>query len=601
MSPSDGTSGSRSDPQQHVQSLAAEIAVRKARELELRQTMEELRASEARTEMLLRVAQSLNARQLGPDALVQQITDEATAAVGARSGAFLQNVTSPDGGGSGALREAFDRFGLPGNTTLFAATFSGEAIVRLGNVRQDTRYGQVAPHHGLPPGHPSVTSFLAVPVVSRSGTVIGGLFFEHPEADRFTEQHARLVAALASSAAVVIDNARLHRATRDAEETQRRLARERVWHGEQRMRLLVDSIRDCAIFMLDPQGQVSTWNRGAERLKGFASHEILGRHFSTFFPPDDVAAGRPEEELRRARDAETFETEGWRLRKDGTHFWANVMIGAVRDIDGTLVGYYKVTRDLTERRKLEEERVRLAQAHEMIRLRDEFLSLVSHELKTPLTGLQLQLEALQQKIDSADEKVVRKLARARLSGTRLADLIESLLDVSRIATGRFSLALAPVDLAEVVNDVVEGLRPAAEKAGCPLLARIAGPLMAPADRVRIEQLVTNLLSNAIKYGAGQPVDVTVDGVDDDLILEVRDRGPGLQPGDLSRLFDRFERAGSIRNHGGLGLGLDLVREIAAAHGGSTSAENPTGGGASFRVRLPLAGVSQAPPESAGTA
>jgi signal transduction histidine kinase len=153
----------------------------------------------------------------------------------------------------------------------------------------------------------------------------------------------------------------------------------------------------------------------------------------------------------------------------------------------------------------------------------------------------------------------------------------------------------------VVNDVVEGLRPAAEKSGCPLLARIDGPVVVPADRVRIEQLVTNLLSNALKYGAGQPIEVRVAAEGDAMVLEVRDRGPGMQPGDLPRLFDRFERAGSIRNHGGLGLGLYLVREIATAHGGTASAENLEAGGASFKVRLPLTGVAQDPPESAGAA
>ena len=155
-------------------------------------------------------------------------------------------------------------------------------------------------------------------------------------------------------------------------------------------------IRDAeAIFMLDPSGRVATWNPGAEHIKGYRADEIVGAHYSTFFPPEDVAAGLPARELEQAARDGRFEIETWRIRKDGGRFWANVVVSAVRDASGRLIGFTKVTRDLTDRRDAEAERLRLAQAHEALRLRDEFLSIASHELETPLTALQLQLQGLQ--------------------------------------------------------------------------------------------------------------------------------------------------------------------------------------------------------------
>ena len=155
-------------------------------------------------------------------------------------------------------------------------------------------------------------------------------------------------------------------------------------------RLLVESVVDYAIFLLDPTGVVRTWNAGARRLKGYEADEIIGRHFSTFYPEEDVRRGKPAWELESAAREGRFEDEGWRIRKDGSSFWANVVITALRR-DGELVGFAKVTRDLTARREAEEERVRLAEAREAVRLRDEFLSIASHELRTPLTALDLQV------------------------------------------------------------------------------------------------------------------------------------------------------------------------------------------------------------------
>jgi PAS domain S-box-containing protein len=368
--------------------------------------------------------------------------------------------------------------------------------------------------------------------------------------------------------------------------SERRRAAEALRRSDERFRLIVESVKDYAIFMLDPTGHVMTWNEGAERIKGYRADQIIGEHFSRFYPEPEASSGKCERELDVAATEGHFEEEGWRLRKDGTRFWANVVITALRDPVGRLLGFAKVTRDLTERRRLDEERLRVAQADESIRLRDEFLSIASHELKTPLTALQLQLQNLQKKIAALDDSLAPRITRAVRSGQRLSELIEALLDVSRIATGRFELHRECFDLGAAAHEVVERLTDAASKEGCAMTLETAGGLVGSWDRLRVEQVLMNLLANAIKYGAGGPVRVIVRADGHDAELEVNDRGPGIPEKDLHRIFGRFERASSMRNYGGLGLGLYVARQIIEAHGGTVSARNVPEGGARFLVRLP---------------
>jgi PAS domain S-box-containing protein len=355
---------------------------------------------------------------------------------------------------------------------------------------------------------------------------------------------------------------------------------------EERFQILVESIKDYAIFMLDARGYVATWNAGAERINGYTARDIIGRHFSVFYPESDIRAGKTEHELLAAMRDGRFEDEGWRLRKDGSKFWANVVITAMRDATGALIGYAKVTRDRTERRKLEEERVALAHAQEAVRLRDEFLSLASHELRTPLTVLQLQLDALSQRLAADDRSTMTKLERSQRASQRLAELVDALLDVSHIATGRFTLKLEHADAAEIVATAVDRMHEAAALASC-TLSVTADPAVGAWDRSRLDQLVTHLVSNAIRHAAGSPIAVRVTRCDGEVVIEVRDRGPGLPEDELAQIFERFHRGASMRHFGGLGLGLYVVRQIAEAHGGRVTAENPAGGGACFTVRLPV--------------
>ena len=364
----------------------------------------------------------------------------------------------------------------------------------------------------------------------------------------------------------------------------RRAAEEELRRSEERFRLLIESVKDYAIFLLDDRGIVQTWNEGAQRIKGYEAREIIGRHISAFYPAEDVAAGKPQRLLGRALREGRVEDEGWRVRKDGARFWADVVITPLRDSHGKHFGFAKVTRDLTERRHAEEERLRLAQAQEAVRLRDEFLSIASHELKTPLTALTLQMQAARRSIEGP---AGQRLDRALRSADRLAELIETLLDVSRIVSGKLTLKMEPGDLAELAQEVIDRMTPSAAHAGIPLTLHVDGPLPGCWDALRMSQVLTNLVSNALKYGMSSPVDVVVRREGETAIIEVCDRGPGVPPQDLERIFGRFERAASARNYGGLGLGLYVTRQIVEAHGGSIVAENRPSGGAKFTVKVPL--------------
>ena len=360
-----------------------------------------------------------------------------------------------------------------------------------------------------------------------------------------------------------------------------------LFEANEQMRLVVDSIRDYAIFMVDETGRVATWNTGARLTKGYSASEIIGKHIETFYTLEDRERGLPRQLLAEAADNGRVESEGWRVRRDGTLFWADVIITALRDSEGRLIGFAKVTRDLTERMRAEQERLRLTRVEAAARMKDEFLSIASHELKTPLTALKLQLDSLRQQLDVLDPKVAKKVERAAQGADRLNNLVESLLDISRIETGHLTLNPERTDLGEMLARLVESLGLTASKAGCSLTFKSSGPCVGVWDQVRLEQVTSNLIANAIKYAAGQPIEVSLFRDGDDAIIAVSDQGPGVADDALGKLFERFERAVPIRHYGGLGLGLYISREIASAHGGTITAENLSSGGARFTVRLPL--------------
>ena len=366
--------------------------------------------------------------------------------------------------------------------------------------------------------------------------------------------------------------------------------------GEERFHLLVDSVRDYAIFMLDPEGYVATWNAGAERIKGYAEHEIVGQHFSRFYPPEDVAAGVPARVLQMAARDGSSHLEGWRVRKDGRRFWGEVTVTAIRR-DGELVGFAKVTRDLTERhaaeeahRQAAEERQRRVAAEEAARLRSEFLSIAAHELKTPLTSLrgmaQLALRRFERDGEVDLERLRQALRVIETQSGKVARLIEQLLDVSRVESGHLRLSRQEADLGGLLRGVLTMFTGRGDGARV-LLDLPDKPVVASVDSLRLEQVLTNLIDNALKYSpAGSPVCMSVTYEPDSVRIAVEDRGPGVPEEDRPRLFDRFYRSRVTSHTSGMGLGLHVSREIVALHGGTLIAEFPAEGGTRMVVTLP---------------
>ena len=369
--------------------------------------------------------------------------------------------------------------------------------------------------------------------------------------------------------------------------------------GEERFHLLVDAVRDYAIFMLDPGGHVISWNAGAERIKGYAEHEILGQHFSRFYLPEDVAAGVPGQVLRRAAEQGRSHLEGWRVRKDGSRFWGEVTVSAIQR-DGRLLGFAKVTRDLTERRQAEEERrLRLA-AEEVAHMRSEFLSIAAHELKTPLTSLrgmaQLTLRRYQRDGLITPERVLQALSVIETQTSKLARLVEHLLDISRLESGHLRVDPHETDVAGLIKSVVAMFAGRGDD-GRITLELPEQPVVASVDSLRLEQVITNLVDNALKYSA-TPLPVRVSLAQDqpgDLRIAVEDRGPGIPPEDRPHLFDRFYRSRSLTHASGMGLGLYISRQIVELHGGTLTAEFPEDGGTRMVVSLKGEAPSTAPP------
>jgi PAS domain S-box-containing protein len=392
--------------------------------------------------------------------------------------------------------------------------------------------------------------------------------------------------------------------TRDL--TEKRETLENLRQSEERFRLMVKSVKDYAIFMLDPNGNVASWNEGARRFKGYEAGEIIGKHFSTFYTQEDKARHHPEYELKVAREEGRYEEEGWRVRKDGSRFWASVVITRVNDERGNLLGYAKVTRDLSER-KINEEKLREANTgleqrveertkdlQKALRSRDEFLSIASHELKTPLTSMKLQLQIATKRIekDAPDTKLRVDTLKALSIGIRqvnsLTSLVDDLLDISRIQTGVFQVQKQKFNLSNVVEEITSRYTDALHQAKSSLELNLDRSIEGYWDYRRIEQVIVNLVYNAVKYAPGTPITVRTYLKNPDIAcLEVTDKGPGISPDKIEKIFDRFERGNSPDSISGLGLGLFIVKKIIEHHHGSIRVESAPGNGASFIVELPL--------------
>ena len=404
-------------------------------------------------------------------------------------------------------------------------------------------------------------------------------------------------------------------------------------------RLLVESVKDYAIFALDPNGYVVSWNPGAQRFKGYTASEIIGKHFSVFYPPEDLAARKPQIELEIAAEVGRLEDEGWRVRKDGTQFWANVVITALRGADGELVGFAKVTRDLTQRRAAElqaledarriavEEALRRAaemrstdlvdlldrtrrQAEEIEhrrneadvanRTKTEFLAAMSHELRTPLNAIAgyVQLLMLGVRGPLTDEQAI-DLGRIQRSQQHLLSLINDILNFSRLEAGAVTYEIGSVPLGTVLEAATSMISLQAAAKQITLTLEPCPPTMrALADDSKLEQVLLNLLSNAVKFTQrGGHVSVRCEAADDHVLTRVQDDGPGIPADRLADIFEPFvqlDRAlGNPRE--GVGLGLAISRDLARGMQGDLTVESIPGKGSMFTVSLKRAAAIGAEP------
>ena len=404
-------------------------------------------------------------------------------------------------------------------------------------------------------------------------------------------------------------------------------------------RLLVESVKDYAIFALDPNGYVVSWNPGAQRFKGYTASEIIGKHFSVFYPPEDLAARKPQIELEIAAEVGRLEDEGWRVRKDGTQFWANVVITALRGADGELVGFAKVTRDLTQRRAAElqaledarriavEEALRRAaemrstelvdlldrtrrQAEEIEhrrneadvanRTKTEFLAAMSHELRTPLNAIAgyVQLLMLGVRGPLTDEQAI-DLGRIQRSQQHLLSLINDILNFSRLEAGAVTYEIGSVPLGSVLEAATSMISLQAAAKQITLTLEPCPPTMrALADDSKLEQVLLNLLSNAVKFTQrGGHVSIRCEAADDHVLTRVQDDGPGIPADRLADIFEPFvqlDRAlGNPRE--GVGLGLAISRDLARGMQGDLTVESIPGKGSTFTVSLKRAAATGAEP------
>jgi len=371
----------------------------------------------------------------------------------------------------------------------------------------------------------------------------------------------------------------------------------------ERYKLLVESIEDYAIFLLSPEGIIQSWNKGAQKTKGYRAEEIIGKHFSIFYRESDKEARKPQRELELAQQYGRVEDEDWRVRSDGSRFWANVVITALRGPDGALVGFAKVTRDLTERKKHEDalrqsNAVLLQQQRELERLnaaKDEFISLASHQLRTPATIIKQLLGMLKEGFyGEVPEHQLAPLLKAYSSNERQIGIVNDLLRIAQTDSGRLIIVKTPVSVRELLMELTDARAETFAKRrqtlAVDLPATFAESVLA--DRTHFGMVLDNLIDNASKYtpeGGSIRIGAARDG--ESAIISVRDTGVGISPEDVGKLYQKFSRIPNALSDkvGGNGLGLYWARKVVSLHKGSISVESRPGKGTTFYVRMPLAG------------
>ncbi len=429
-----------------------------------------------------------------------------------------------------------------------------------------------------------LSSYIGVPLTVH-GKTIGVLTIAMAESGRnHTEKDLELAQQLAGRAALAIDNARLLRQVEQAHAvatSQRDLS-------EERFRLMVESVTDYAIITLDRDGKVTTWNRGAERINGYRGQEIIGQHFSRFYPEEYVRAGECDRELQTAVREGRLEIEGEHVRKDGARYLANVVITPVTDASGQLVGFAKITRDLTERKRAEEDLAaevnRRSEAEAESQFAQTFIGILGHDLRNPLNAIMMAASLMKRKGNVGDAKTIDRI----LSSTqRMTNMVAQLLDLTRSRlAGGIRVEKRPTDLGAVITGIIDELRLVYPSRDIRFDSPTGGS--GSWDKDRLAQVVSNLIGNALEHGdPSKPVTVRVSARKDATVLTVHSFGPPIPSELIPVLFDPY-RQSAVRSERskGLGLGLFITQQIVAAHGGSIECRSTDAEGTTFTITLP---------------
>lgn len=377
--------------------------------------------------------------------------------------------------------------------------------------------------------------------------------------------------------------------------------------SDELLSLLLHNVQDYALIILDPTGQIVGWSRGAAQVLGYEAAAVTGVSFTILYTAEDQAAGLPQQELERAMRDGRADDDNWLVRRDGSRLWASGFSTALRDADGILRGFVKIARDATAQRQLEEEHAHLlAQAQaahatmaEALAMRDQFLSVISHELRTPITTILGQAQLLARRLGRGQgfgEHENRSLGIIAEQAKRLAGMIDFLLDVGRLHSGQFTVRLELLDLEALLRRLIEAMDASSEQHQI-VLACPPPPLMVRGDVDRLEQVFQNLLQNAIKYSpAGGRVTVEVTQEETRICVAITDEGIGIPAADQARLFERFYRAYNAKSQQikGTGIGLYVVSELVNLHGGAITVASTEGQGSTFTVCLPREDSQQSP-------
>jgi len=388
--------------------------------------------------------------------------------------------------------------------------------------------------------------------------------------------------------------------------TGRKAAAEALRESEQRYSVLVDGVTDYAIYMVDPNGIITNWNRGAQRIKGYRTEEIVGQHFSRFYTEEDRAANAPQQSLESAARDGRYEAQAWRVRKDGSRFLANVVIDALKDDSGRLIGFAKITRDVTERvraaRELEEARIGLVQSRAEQALRraqaelahvarvatmGELTASIAHEVNQPIAATVLNAQAALHWLGAGPpdlEEARQALARIVDDGNRAGDVIRRIRDLIKRVPPRVEW----LDINDAIREVIELTRAETVTNGVSMQTELAAGLpLVEGDRVELQQVVLNLIVNAVEAMSAvaegtRELLISTARADTDVLVTVRDSGPGMPAEGLERVFDPFHTTKPT----GLGMGLSISRSIIAAHGGRLWASTNAPRGAVFQFTVP---------------